>query len=271
MQELIESYNRGQERLKKYADKGYILKNCLLMIWQAFESSAWFNLLNNENLKEAKQSFNDCGFTDLEECKFNSDIFGYKRNSPLYAALSDNSELINQFSSVDYILQSGPKNGKSFKEIAQTGENHIYIDSIIKSMNKDYDGLSLNLQTMDSVFMKKKKNAAFEADMDFFRGLLNKDKDKVFESINLLATKKHKSRNRHSFFYEDIVSQPAMGYAKIAWINGLELEFDLPLIHNELLPVKPLDSYEDNFRNIKKVMTYKPEDPNHNKGEVKRS
>ena len=36
-----------------------------------------------------------------------------------------------------------------------------------------------------------------------------------------------------------------MGYAKIAWVNGFELEFDSPLIHNELLPFKPNNNYSE--------------------------
>ena len=148
MQELIDSYKRGQVNLEKFASEDFILKNCLFTIWESFESSAWYELIINKDIEKAKQSFNDCGFADLEECNFSKDIFGYKRNSPIYAALSDNTYLIKQFANADYILQSCPKKGKSFKEIAKTGENHIYIDTIIKSMNKA-SGINWNGGTLE--------------------------------------------------------------------------------------------------------------------------
>ncbi|QSE98850.1 immunity 49 family protein [Fulvivirga lutea] len=264
MKTLIEAHSSGQERLKRYANSDYILKNCLSSIWESYEASAWYyGLIENDELM-AKQYFNNCGFVDLEECLFNKDIFGYKLNSPIYAALSDNIDLINQFANADYIIQSGPNNKKTFKEIAKIGESHIYIDTIIKSMNKDHKGLSLNIQSMKDVFIKKKKNAVFAPDMNFFEGIIKNDKDKIFKSIQLLATTWHSSRNKHSSIYQNFVSQPAMGYAKIAWINGFELEFNSPLIHNHLLPLKALPKYSNDLLLLKKVMTYEPTNSDYN-------
>tara|TARA_R110002012_G_scaffold21035_1_gene74021 strand:+ start:2735 stop:3451 length:717 start_codon:yes stop_codon:yes gene_type:complete len=232
------------------------------MIWQAFEAEAWYKYLVENNVAESKEAFSNCAKIDLEECAFNKDIFGYKRNSPLYAVLSDNNKIINSFSKIDYTIRSGPLKNKSYKEIVKAGKSHIYIDTIIKSMNQDYEGLSANLKTMESVLLKMKKYAVLKIDFDFFNGILNKDKDVIFKSINTLSTKEHKKRNRESAFYKDLISQPAMGYAKIAWRNGFELEFESPLIHNGLLPIKPNFNYTDKVLELKESMTLESEDPN---------
>ncbi len=122
-------------------------------------------------------------------------------------------------------------------------------------MAGDLDGLSLNLKIMETVFLKMKKNAVFKTDYDFFSGILEHNKDKVFGAINILSTKEHKTRNKNSFYMKDIVSQPASGYAKIAWINGLEIEFDNDLIPNQLLPMSPLSNYPNKIKEYKDLMT----------------
>ncbi|WP_152286666.1 hypothetical protein [Flavicella marina] len=264
MQELIESYKRGQERLKKYNSKEFIYKNGLNMIWQSFESEAWYESLIENNIEKSKEAFSNCAKIDLEECSFNKDIFNYKRNSPLYAILSDNLEVVNSFNKIDYTITSGPKKYKTYKELVKIGKSHIYIDTIIKSMNKDYQALDENLKIMDNIFLKMKKNVALKIDYNFFKGILEKNKDLVFESINALATKEHKKRNRDSAFYKDLISQPAMGYAKIAWINGYQLEFDSTLIHNELLPFKPNKNYTDRVLILKENMTLESTNPDFN-------
>ena len=234
------------------------------MIWQSFESEAWYEYLIENNIEKSKEAFSNCAKIDLEQCSFDNDIFSYKRNSPLYAILSDNLEVIKSFSDIDYTLKSGPKKNKTYKELIKLGKSHIYIDTIIKSMNKDHQGLNDNLVIMDNVFLKMKKNAPLKIDYDFFKAILDKNKDLIFESINTLVTKEHKKRNRDSAFYKDLISQPAMGYAKIAWINGYELEFDSTLIHNELLPFKPNKNYSDQVLKLKENMTLESLKPDFN-------
>ena len=248
-----------------YNSKEYVFSKALNMIWQSFESEAWYEYLVENNIENSKEAFSNCAKIDLEICSFNnSNIFEYKRDSPIYAILSDNLEVINSFAKVDYSIKTSPKKIKTHKELVKNGKSNIYIDTIIKSMNKDYSGLSNNLKTMESTFLKLKKNDLIKVDYDFFNGILNKNKDVIFESINTLVTKQHKKRNLKSSIYRDLVSQPAMGYAKIAWVNGFELEFDSPLIHNALLPFKPNNNYSEKVSILKGNMTLKAIDPNYN-------
>lgn len=89
----------------------------------------------------------------------------------------------------------------------------------------------------------------------FFKGILDRDKDAIFDSITRLATKEHKRRNKNSYYMKTLISQPAMGYAKIAWINGFEVEFDSPLISNDLLPIKPSKDYQNKIQPYIDLMT----------------
>ncbi len=252
--DLLIAYERGQDDLIRLKNDGYEFDKIVSHLYQSFEASAWYNCLIKKDIESAKQDFYNCGLADIEDSKIGKDIFGYKRDSPLNASLSDSKELIDSFATIEYKLRSGPQKGKTNKDLAKIGKSHIYIDTIIKSMTRDYDGLMSNLIVMETVFLRMKKNAVFTNDYDFFSGILKQDKDKVFNSINILSTKEHKKRNKDSYYKKDLISQPALGFAKIAWINEMELEFDNDLIPNELLAIKPLDRYQDKIYEYKDIM-----------------
>ena len=116
-------------------------------------------------------------------------------------------------------------------------------------MNKDMKGLKTNLDLMDQTFMTLKKNAKFRMDRQFFEGILQRDKDSIFESIETMSTIEHKKRNKHSFYMKDYVSHQEIGYAKIAWLNDIEIEFNNKFIPNSMLPINPNSKYIDEMEN----------------------
>lgn len=254
---LIEAYKYGQRGLIKLKDKKYEtykFEKFIFTLYSGFEARAWYNCLLMQDVNAAKQDFYNCGLADIEATKKSKDIFGHKRDSPIYAALSDSKDLIRSFEGLEYTLGSGPYAGKTNKELAKIGKGHIYIDTIIKAMNRDEEGLGANLDIMENVTLKLKKHAALKVDYDFFKGILERDKDAIFTAINTLSTKDHKKRNSQSRYMKDIISQPAIGYAKIAWINEFELEFDSPRIFNDLLPVRPLKNYKNEIQPYKDMI-----------------
>lgn len=54
-------------------------------------------------------------------------------------------------------------------------------------------------------------------------------------------------KNIESGFTEDLISTPAVVYAKIAWFHGYELVVDTPYIPSEWLPMTPLPHYDDHY------------------------
>ncbi len=59
----------------------------------------------------------------------------------------------------------------------------------------------------------------------------------------MVSKKIHKARNTDTLLNK-YISMPALGYAKLAWYLGVEVEVNSPLIPKDLLPIKPLDNYE---------------------------
>lgn len=51
----------------------------------------------------------------------------------------------------------------------------------------------------------------------------------------------------------EYISTPALGYTKLAWLKGMEIEIDHPLIPKELLPCRPLEKYEDTYDFLKEL------------------
>lgn len=62
------------------------------------------------------------------------------------------------------------------------------------------------------------------------------------DAIIYLAGRGHRRRNDR-IYRKDLISIPALSYAKLAYIKGYELDIDHPLIPKELLPVRPNDEY----------------------------
>ena len=54
-----------------------------------------------------------------------------------------------------------------------------------------------------------------------------------------------------SGFTEDLISTPAVIYAKIAWLHGCKVVVDTPYIPAEWLPMDPLPHYDNHYRFLK--------------------
>lgn len=268
-EELIENNNNAQIKIKEFESKWFIYKNSKDSIWETFHLIGWNESLINENYSNAKQAFSDCAkadiyYFDLFRNNVGTDLFSFGRTHALVTALSDNQEAIKDYSKIDYEIPFRGKKKMKFSELASKGEGHIYCDIIIKAMNKDLDGVSKDIEIIKNKCLPKKKNQWMELDLQFFQSIINKDKDSAFKIINILATKEHKKRNKDSWIYKDLISQPALGFAKILWINGIELEFNNKFLINELLPIKPNGNYKDNIELLINKMTLQSESETHN-------
>lgn len=249
---LEENYEIRSNRFHNIQSNQYYFKNCKFSIWEYFQIKAWYELLVNQDIEKSKQAFYDAAKTDIYYYKLyqenGSDLFSYGRTHVLEASLSDSEVVMKEYASINYKLRRHGRKLVWYSEMVNEGAGHIYCDLINRAMNKDYSALRHSIQIAKEKSLKLKKNQWLNLDLEFFNGILNKEKDKVFNVINLLCTKEHKKRNKHSFFYKDIISHPAQGYLKIAWINEMEIEIDNKYIHNEIIPINPNVKYDDNAK-----------------------
>ncbi|MDG1871878.1 MAG: immunity 49 family protein [Flavobacterium sp.] len=218
------------------------------------------SFFEEHNLSKAKQYFYVYGLLDAFSIKqFNSGHFTYDLHSIGYAMLSDNLPFIKNdyahLSFTDFYLEDITE-----KRIDRTMEDHvlagedgcIFVHTVQQFLLGNNDLVERNIGIMENIwFSGKNQNSTMQYDVNFFRALHQKDKSKC-ETIlkEMVSPKIHQKRNDEALL-KKYISMPALGYAKIAWILGIEVQVNSKLIPKELLPVEPLEHYDIPYEFLK--------------------
>lgn len=221
----------------------FVLENGSKFLWYEYEKLALKAFFIDNNIKKAKQYFYNCGKLDeFLIVKFDSKILDYGINHLTYALLSDNEDLVETYSNLhhsnyDAMIKSG-------------GTTPVYIlQCLIKDNWSEFERM---MPIMKSKTVKKFK---MELDALYFEALAERNKGKIEEIlIELVSPKIHKQRNKIHELVNEFISHPALGYAKLAWRKGIEVEVKSELVPRELLPIKPLDKYEVQYDFLKKFI-----------------
>lgn len=171
--------------------------------------------------------------------EFDEKLFDYDIKVLCVALLSDCSEVINRLATIRH---------SSYEPLMKTGDSTIiYVfQAAIREDWEEFDSLMEIVKTKTL-----KKLPIYRYDFDFFKCLKEKDKAGCEAAINgLLEKRLNNARNKYSI-YKDFFSFPALGYAKLAWLKGLEVDIDHELVPKQLLPVKPNDVYVDEYDFLK--------------------
>lgn len=269
LQQLKIEFERSEDYLMKFESKDYIFKNSLRQIQQSYQSIAWYNCFINKNVEKTKHALFNSGMTIIKADHLFRDRTSELLSKPRIAlseiALSDSVELIKRLSDLDFLYPVDLNKMELFSDLVQKGETQIYTALIIKAAIGDTSGLEELLNIVQYNPKAKKKNEWFTDELPFFEGIIKKDKDKIFNTIShLCSPKQHKITNSYNGIYKELISFPAIGYAKIAWLNKIEVEFENPLIVNELLPIQPIKEYIDEIELLIPKMTLESDYKFHN-------
>ena len=255
---IEENFERRSKTFEQIINNEYYFKNCRLSIWEYFQIKGWYELLINNDIKNSKQAFYDASKTDIyyyETYKNQvADLFSYGRTHVLEAALSDNESAMIKYSQINYQLNKHGRQLVWYTDMVNEGEGHIYCALIRAAMTKNKTELKRLNEIVKTKCLELKKNQWMKIDLNFFEGIVEEDEKKTRDTIVQLCTKEHIRRNKHSFFFKDIVSHPAQGYLKIAWLNNMQIEIENKYIHSEIIPIKPNEVYEDNVANLMSKM-----------------
>lgn len=230
-------------KIRNFLIEGKIasLKNACDILWYKYEIFA----VRNIQSKEFKQHSFVCGLlNEYSLLKFNERFFDFGLGRISYALLSDNEPLIKRYATLRY--QRGANAELSMDEMVAIGELPIWCNTVQFFMANDNEGVERNLNIIETKTLKNlpKKEEGLKDDYEFYKALLNGDKAKMEEVLEKLTSPKiHKKRNDNPILNQ-YISLPALGYAKLAWRKGIEVEVKSPLVPKELLPIAPLDNYE---------------------------
>lgn len=206
-----------------------------------------------KNISLGKQYFFYCALLDAYRIRtFNDRMFDYSLPQMLFVLLSDNLDFLkNVYGELRYSTnylddKTNEKRQLKMDEMVLLGESAIWCNTVQFFMANHFDSVKRNLNIIETVTLKKlpKNQEELKLDYEFYKALLEKDKSKCEEILDQLVSPKiHKKRNDNPVLNQ-YVSQPALGYAKLAWRLGVEVEVSSTLVPKELLPIVPLDHYE---------------------------
>ncbi|MDR3236012.1 MAG: immunity 49 family protein, partial [Prevotellaceae bacterium] len=192
-----------------------------------------------------KQNFSICALVDeFRVIEFNNRFFDYGLHHISYAILSDNEPLIQRYAMLRY--QRGVNAELSMDEMVESGDIPIWCNTVQFFMANDNAGVERNLNIIETKTLKKlpKRELGLIDDYEFYKALLASDKKKMEEILEKLTSPKiHKQRN-DSVILNKFISLPALGYAKLAWRKGIEVEVKSKLVPKELLPIVPNEHYD---------------------------
>lgn len=248
-----------QEREKRFTSISNLTDTWVGRLKQNNLIFALFTFFDEQNLISTKQHFYTCGLLDSFRVKTYQDrIFDYDLHSIGYAMLSDNLPFVKDvFAKLTY--QSAYLEDITEKVIPITmednvlaGEAAIFTHTIQQFLLANNALIERNLEIMERVYFSKPlENSTLQFDVNFFRALYQKDVLKCEAVLkDMVSPKIHQKRNDDALLRK-YISMPALGYAKLAWILGIELEVKSKLVPKELLPVKPNESYEIPYEFLK--------------------
>ena len=199
--------------------------------------------IKDKDFQKSKQHFFTASLIDeLRISKFNDDQLNYGLTFTSYPILSDNELLIQRYAKLRY--QPWGKM-KGMDENVLLGNGDVWSNTVQFFMANNNEGVEKNLNIIETKVLNSlpKKEEGLKDDYEFYKALHNGDKAKMEEILEKLVSPKiHKKRNDNPILNQ-YISLPALGYAKLAWRKGIEVEVQSNLVPKELLPIQPLDNY----------------------------
>ncbi|SIO50123.1 Imm49 family immunity protein [Chitinophaga niabensis] len=205
-----------------------------MTLWGHYESFALKAFFIDEDVAKAKRYFYNCGLRDVFlTARYDEKILDFGINHLSYALLSDNETLIREYANLRHSnYEAMIQNGRSTPMFA--------LQCLIKEDWSEFE------RAMAIINTKTIRKLGMALDAEFYTALAEKNKEKIQQVIEeLVSPKVHKKRNVHHILKNEFISHPAIGYAKLAWLKGIEVEIRSPLIPRELLEVAPLAVYEE--------------------------
>lgn len=241
------------ENLKKYAST-VNHNNFARSLWYNNEIIAIYEIIQTR-FEASKLRLSLCGLLDYFQIEyFNERVLDYGLNHISYALLSDHEPLITAYAALRY--QRGRNAELSMDEMVEIGESPIWCNTVQHFMVGHMAGVEKNLNIIETLTLPKlaRDEQGLIDDYQFYRALYLRDKGKLEEILDKLVSPAIHQRRNDSPVLNQYLSHPAVGYAKLAWRLGLQVEVKSHLVPSTLLPVQPNDEYPIRYDFLKEVI-----------------
>lgn len=248
--------NQEEENIKLILEK---LKNNQpqAAVYESFAVYCTYNgfreWLFDANISSLKQWFYVSSLLRIESTRYPGG-FSYTMSTPdefIFPILSDNEEVIKKFAHLDTVHLLWGEFEPSYQEakFKPSKDDPRYRTHALQAvLRHDWEDYQKIKEVAEQNIHKLREVVQFE--FGCYEAIYNKDKDKIIEIIQtLLSPKVHKAYNKDfaEEFSGEIWSHHPVMFTKLAWMNGLEIEIDHPLVPMALMPIKPLEHYDYHY------------------------
>jgi hypothetical protein len=229
--------------LKSWAHGKTNEKYISISSWYDYEKFALKSYFIDGDIAGARQHFYTCGCMDVYYVAYHDgSILEHGINHFSYALLSDSPALINRYARLAH---------SNFEKAIKSGVTATYIMQCL--IKEDWEGYQRGMEIMKAKTLKR--HATFRLDMQVFEAIAEKNTAKAESALAEFVTPKvHKQRNKLHTLVNEFISHPALGYAKLAWLKGLQVKVDSPLVPAALLPVQPLAEYKNEYAFLEGIL-----------------
>ena len=170
---------------------------------------------------------------------------GGKMLQLLKPLLSNNAGLINWFAHHDAVYDH--------RRIDNPKTHDFWAYQAVVALRGDWSRLSARCRIIADSPPKAKDLQKYLVDHQFYSALAQSDVEAMQSALRELVSPRmlHRRSNNESGYTDDLISTPAVIYAKIAWIHGFKISLETPYIPAEWLPMDPLPHYDVHYNFLK--------------------
>jgi hypothetical protein len=184
------------------------------------------------DMKALKQNFYTASQLTCAKLRFeDKEAYVNVRQTINWALLSDNPDIINTIANLETPTLINARH-KPLDYGFQAYMWQAAIKSDYETLAEKIEKLAKNGRKADRLLCSEKK--------DFFSLLIQEDKQGLEDLILRGAKQKEGSP-----LMDDFVAELSTYQAKLCWFRGIPVEIDSPLVPMDLMPIKPLEHYDD--------------------------
>ena len=237
------------DRIKKNQQHGAVYES----LARGCSYKGLYALASENDINCLKQWFYVSSLLRIESARYFGS-FSYTMSTPdefIFPILSDNTEVIEKFAHLDTVHLLWGEYEPSYQKAKfnPSKDDPRYrthaLQAVLRHDWQDYQKIK---EVANQKINKLREVVQFE--FGIYDAIYEKDKDKIIEIVQtLLKPKVHKAYNKDfgEEFNGEIWSHHPVMFTKLAWMNGLEIEIDNPLVPMELMPIKPLEHYDYHY------------------------
>jgi hypothetical protein len=216
---------------------------CALDLSRHALASAIFAWFGNHDLNAMKQWFFVAGKLDQLYYQMQENDPEWGRGFPklFKPLLSDHNALIDWFAHYDLAYD--------MKRVENHKTHDFWAYQAIVAIRGDWPRLIERCERIIADPPGASKEQKYLVDHHFYLALAKGDIEKMQSALQeIVSPKAIQARlDYESGYTADLISTPAVIYAKIAWRHGYKVKVDSPYVPQEWLPNEPLKQYDNHY------------------------